>query len=178
MDGRRAGICAPRVTSLPITRPDARPFCTDHAAYGSNGWSPLVNSGISPETIPPKSAVMPLSIYKWLIIAIAPLMICRASSAEEFAVMGLGANSCGRFVELYRLDPTRTEDGYINWAQGFLSGMNMAALLNSGMSKNLKMPVENYGRALRRYCDQHPLGEVMEGMLEFYRSLPENKPVK
>jgi hypothetical protein len=117
-------------------------------------------------------------IYQGLIVAIVLLMICYASNAEEYALMGLGANSCGKFVELYRLDPAHTEDGFVNWAQGFLSGMNMAALLNSGMSKNLKMPIENYGRALRRYCDQHPLGEVVNGIMEFYKSLPENNPIK
>jgi hypothetical protein len=78
-----------------------------------------------------------------LVIAFAvagSLCLSLGSSAAEndYATMGLGSASCGKFAEIFRLGPSRAEEEFFDWAQGFMSGLNMALLMNKppGISKN------------------------------------------
>ena len=94
--------------------------------------------------------------------------------------MGLGATSCGKFAELYRMDATRADEEFIDWVQGFMSGLNMALLLDKppGLTKNLAAKsVKDHQQWMRTYCDQHPLSSVEQGALQLFFSLPNNPPV-
>jgi hypothetical protein len=98
-----------------------------------------------------------------------------ATAAEDFTAMGVGTQTCGKFVELYRLSSSHAEIIYINWAQGFMTGMNIQRLASHVPTKNLKtVTTEVQQRQLRTYCDQHPLGDFMSGALELYLSLPDS----
>ena len=39
---------------------------------------------------------------------------------------GAGLASCAEFADLYRTDPAAAETFYYSWAQGLMSGMNVA----------------------------------------------------
>jgi hypothetical protein len=97
------------------------------------------------------------------------------AAAQDYAFMGLGSSSCSKFAELMRMSPDRTESEYFDWAQGFMSGMNLIRLSSTPRipSKNLNsMSVDAQKRYLRNYCDQHPLSDLVKGILELYDSLP------
>jgi hypothetical protein len=41
-------------------------------------------------------------------------------------MMGPGSVTCGQYAEEYRRDPTFADFGFFSWAQGFMSGFNLA----------------------------------------------------
>jgi hypothetical protein len=52
-------------------------------------------------------------------------------SAQQSAagvVMGAGMTSCAEFAKEYRQNPESTESIFFSWAQGFMSGTNLAFL--------------------------------------------------
>ena len=68
-----------------------------------------------------------------LAILVAALL---PASADEFEIMGLGMQTCGKFAELYRATPDLVENAFFAWAQGFMSGLNLASVANSRPAKN------------------------------------------
>lgn len=121
-----------------------------------------------------KMLVAVLSLVGWVAIS-------QHAMAQHFAVMGLGANSCSVFAEDSRVDPSGATFNFFNWAQGFMSGLNLQLIYRDGknaITKDLNaVSIETQERYLRNYCDQHPLGDVEKGILELYFSLPNSPPM-
>jgi len=87
----------------------------------------------------------------WFLTGSASLV--NAMDAER---MGVGLETCGEFASLYRRVPNITEQS--SWAQGYMSGMNMASLAHGDISKNMgAMAIDEQERTLRKYCNDHPL---------------------
>jgi hypothetical protein len=73
---------------------------------------------------------------------------------------------------MYRDDPKFIEAHTTDWALGFLSGLNMNALMKEEETRNLKtFSVQGMESRLRRYCDQHPLGNYLDAVMTLYQSM-------
>ena len=96
----------------------------------------------------------------------------------EFAIMGWGVSSCAAFANMYRGDPSFAEDHLFTWAQGFMSGLNFQTMQQTGITMNLhSMLTEEQKQAIRAYCNDHPLANYIQAVLELYARLSPNKPV-
>jgi hypothetical protein len=117
--------------------------------------------------------------FRKLVASRALLMFCillavtfSASAAEKkketLVLQGLGATSCAQFADFFR-DSPKIEEEYFDWAQGFMSGLNMNA--DVYVVLNAKS-IDEEKRFLRRYCDAHPLGEFMDAIYDLMKTLP------
>jgi hypothetical protein len=101
------------------------------------------------------------------------LLFSSARAAEPdrkmIVAQGIGISSCRVFSNMYRDNP-QIEDQLFSWAQGFMSGMNFASE-TSRYVLNAKS-IDEEKRHLRRYCDAHPLGEYLDGVLDLVLTLP------
>jgi hypothetical protein len=96
-----------------------------------------------------------------------------SASAAEYELMGVGSETCGRYAEVYRKSPEVAESAYFSWAQGLMSGLNLGSLAHGGTTKNLaSLPLEEQKRALRQYCNDHPLAQYQEGVVVLFSRLP------
>jgi hypothetical protein len=103
----------------------------------------------------------------------------QAEDTKEMAAMGWGIMTCAVFANMYRGDPEFAEEHSFNWAQGFMSGLNFAAIGNSGISMNLhSMSTDQQRRAIRAYCNDHPLANYVDAVLDVYGRFSMNKPVQ
>jgi hypothetical protein len=102
------------------------------------------------------------------------LLVAPAEALADYASMGPGTVSCGKFAEGYRHDPTAIENAFFAWAEGFMSGLNVS--LPPGTYRDMAaITLEAQKAALRNYCDQHPLTEYGKGVLDLYGKLPMKK---
>jgi hypothetical protein len=95
-----------------------------------------------------------------------------SAEGKHFDVRGVGATSCGKYAETYRMNPRNADDLYISWAQGYISGVNsgMDAYFDLGSKTSDEML-----RFLRKYCDDHPLANFHEAAEGLLKSLPRIK---
>jgi hypothetical protein len=92
-------------------------------------------------------------------------------------VMGLGASSCADFAQAYRDDPTTTLRLYFDWAQGFMSGVNVLHAANRRPTHNLNSrPVSEQQDILRSLCDQKPQALFVDAVQELYFRLSPPQP--
>jgi hypothetical protein len=106
-----------------------------------------------------------------VIICGAAILVITISSANAgIAATGPGTQTCGEFAKSYQLSPRAAEDHYFAWAQGFMGGLNAAAIgRNDGTNRDLSsISFEQQQQHLRAYCNDHPLATYMKGVLELY----------
>jgi len=91
------------------------------------------------------------------------------------AAMGIGVSTCAQFADLYRLDSSSAEDYYFSWAQGFLSGWNAAQLAAKEPTWDLaSLDIKAQEAYLRSYCDQHPLGNFLDAIMNLTTQFKRN----
>ena len=74
-------------------------------------------------------------------IAAAIILVCLASVARaQYFIMGAGAQTCGQFAHDYAADPQR-ENLYFEWAQGLMSGLNLAAAYSAQKQTDLSVTI-------------------------------------
>lgn len=101
------------------------------------------------------------------------LVPVQARAATDYPLMGIGLGSCSVFASQYRQWGVTIETSYFAWAQGFMSGLNMAAPHAGRDARNLKaITTEDQEARLRSYCDQHPSGDYIDAVIDLYVSLP------
>lgn len=84
------------------------------------------------------------------------------------AIAGIGTMSCGMHLE-WRKDATRSLV-LVTWAQGFLSGMNMASFSSGGPLRLI--PDDHTIQAyLEKFCRDNPLKIPFMGAAELYNQL-------
>jgi hypothetical protein len=88
-----------------------------------------------------------------------------------YPVHGVGSASCAEFARMYQGDPDNAELIFFSWAQGFMSGLNMAAMASQKPTRELAGVTVDQKRALRAYCANNPLKNYMDGVIEFYGKL-------
>ena len=102
------------------------------------------------------------------------LWIATSSGASNpqsgLLIQGPGTETCAEVTALYRQDPKQAKTLFFGWAQGFLSGANLAGSLP--MADVRAMTIENQEAYLRRYCDMHPQSHYVEGVMALYTALP------
>jgi hypothetical protein len=94
------------------------------------------------------------------------------SAGFSYPVHGAGSASCAEFAKMYQGDPEHVEDAFFSWAQGFMSGINLAAVTTQRPTRDLAGVAADQRRALRTYCANNPLRTYMDAVTEFYAKLP------
>src|ERR1017187_2318933 len=81
------------------------------------------------------------------------------TDAEEMAMMGIGVRTCAKFASDVKDDPSLSELHYFLWAQGFMSGLNVADIKKQ---RNLSSKsVKDQMSFIDIFCDKHPLAPYM-----------------
>jgi hypothetical protein len=115
-----------------------------------------------------------MMLNKTLAVALACALVtspnlAQAEQAKNLVGMGIGAMTCTQFANFYKTNAEEAETAFFHWAQGFMSGFNAAQVANKQATVNLAAMEQKEQKAfLRRYCDQHPLGDYVEGVLQLW----------
>jgi len=114
-----------------------------------------------------------------LLLAVVLGTFPATGATQEFALMGVGAQTCGQFANLYRRAPNAVETTYFSWAQGYMSGINMMRVGTDGASQNMaSISVEAQQRMLREYCNERPLADFIEAVNHLYWKFSASRPTK
>ncbi len=91
-------------------------------------------------------------------------------AAQNF---GHGLATCAQFAEDYKVSPELNETMYFTWAQGFMSGLNVASIREHGTYRDVAgVSIDALKSSFRSYCDQHPLSLYEEAAFSAYQTLP------
>ena len=114
------------------------------------------------------------NVVRFLVLMIAVgVFSARAVAENSSALKGWGTVTCGAFAQMYKDNPQFVEDHLFDWAQGMMSGMNARSLTVGEGSRNLdSLSLDRQRRALRAFCDQRPLANYYEAVIDLYTSLP------
>jgi hypothetical protein len=106
-------------------------------------------------------------------ILAALLLSLPAYADDGVLIRGMGATSCGKYLESIHNDPDgQLERRFIQWAEGYMSGMNTLGAGKTDSYRDLGGDLEAHGAYLRRYCEQHPLENFSLGVIDLLRTLP------
>jgi hypothetical protein len=89
------------------------------------------------------------------------------TAAEQYQSMGAGTRSCAVFARTYKDKPKTADMIYFSWAQGYMSGVNLAAGINNKDYRpaNLNaMAIAAQQRFIRDFCDRNPLKDFREAV--------------
>lgn len=106
------------------------------------------------------------------IAAVVAIFFLFPRQGFTYPVHGLGSSSCAEFAKMYQGDPEYTDRLFFSWAQGFMSGLNMAALANQTRPRDLAGITADQMQELRTYCADNPLKNYMDGVIRYYSKLP------
>lgn len=113
--------------------------------------------------------VVAVIILSVLSVRIAAAQDTAPQNKDSAIVMGLGASSCADFAQAYRNDATTTMRLYLDWAQGFMSGVNVLHAANRRPTHNLNLrPISEQQDILRALCDQKPQALFVDAVQELY----------
>ena len=106
-------------------------------------------------------------------IAAAIILVCLASAteAEEFYMMGPGAQTCGQFGQSYAEYTQRWEIAVFVWAQGYMSGLNAPMLFSNSTTDLNAMSQDNQMAYIRTFCSNNPLKSYSEAVLDLYQDM-------
>lgn len=97
----------------------------------------------------------------------APLAEQAAPAKEPVYKWGLGVRSCTQFAQDYKSNPELWETLYYVWAEGYMTGFEMArsSFLKEDTDLNPYNRDEKWRReSLRYYCSDHPLAPYSEAV--------------
>jgi hypothetical protein len=89
----------------------------------------------------------------------------------EAGMMGAGSSTCADYLQAYRRDPASANDLYFGWAQGFMSGQNVAHDKNPMHNLNA-LPVSTQLDFLKRFCEQKPTALFALAAQYLFNALP------
>jgi hypothetical protein len=99
---------------------------------------------------------------------------CAANAQNAGAAYGLGVRSCAEFAKAYAANPSITENMYFVWAEGLMSGLNLANTAYYLPSRHIdggETSKQSYMLTIRMYCDTHPLTPYYAAVASLYNSL-------
>lgn len=85
---------------------------------------------------------------------------------------GVGVTSCAEFGRLYLTAPENTELVFFSWGQGYMSGLNISAMGQGYMARDLAGDVGQKKQEIRQYCADNPLKNYMDAVFNLYAKLP------
>lgn len=91
------------------------------------------------------------------------------SSAAQFALSGAGTTSCGSYAAASKKENLAAL--HVSWAQGFLSGMNLAYARSSGKDLVLLPDSDTIQLYLDKYCRNNPLKSPLDGASNLFDEL-------
>jgi hypothetical protein len=80
--------------------------------------------------------------------------------SEQVITIGAGMQTCAVFLAHYKGSVPSLENFYFSWAQGYMSGMNVAisrGVTNSRPADLNAMPAAAQMRFIRDFCEHDPL---------------------
>jgi len=92
-----------------------------------------------------------------------------AQSSTGQALSGAGTTSCGQYIE--HSDDSHLSNLYVTWAQGFLSGLNIANNVIAKQEFVLLPDGASIKAYLDKYCRENPLEEPITGTMLFFKQL-------
>lgn len=101
---------------------------------------------------------------KTTLALLVALTLPQMAMAEAFAVSGVGAVSCGKYLDIRGGGPDEVTDAIMGaWFQGFLSGANITRAAASATSNGMtRLPDSHSILAYAdKYCRNSPLGSVL-----------------
>jgi hypothetical protein len=102
-----------------------------------------------------------------LIVAVTSLPAYAWNSVE-----GGGARSCAQFAKDYQEHPEETETAYFEWAEGYISGLNVWVVSTNLPRRDVSsMSISDQEALLRTYCNEHPLASYSAGAIEIFNRL-------
>ena len=108
------------------------------------------------------------------------LLVSQAALAKEPVLKwGLGVRSCAKFAKQFGEDPQLWETLYYIWAEGYMTGFEMArsSLRNRSTDLNPYNRDEQWRReAIRNYCAGNPLAPYSEAVVNLVLEL--SQPTK
>jgi hypothetical protein len=117
-------------------------------------------------------------VKKVLIAAAAIAATVTAAEARPvYAYQGFGTETCQQFNR-FATNKSWVSESH-SWAQGFISGMNMAANVNHEDGKDLNsLTVTEQTKILIADCKAHPGDRFMSAVHDLYISLDDYKAVE
>jgi hypothetical protein len=113
-------------------------------------------------------------------IFIAASLYLQAVTLVNAGAWGVGTQSCADFGRLYASaqNPSIVEEIFIAWAQGFMSGADLANKAYSlgqrlNPSEGKQLSYEELSLRIRAYCDAHPLMPYHAAVSDIYLALPQ-----
>ena len=88
--------------------------------------------------------------------------VAQVLPAAEVTATGVGAKTCADYMQAVRLKSDTAINGYISWAQGFITGYNWS----NAQGQNVAVDVGGLGYWLTNRCGGH-------GDLPFYQAVQE-----
>lgn len=102
---------------------------------------------------------------------LAAMAATSAARAEPALGQGVGTYTCAEFIR----DARATRDGdvlYFSWAQGWMTGWNLAEMNASKPTVDLALlSITEQRTYVRGYCRDHPAGMYMDAVHQLYESL-------
>lgn len=118
---------------------------------------------------------------KWLVVAAVAAIVAMpyAANADNTGQgYGLGVHSCAEFAKSYAANPVVTEDLYFTWAQGFMSGLNLSLVSNTGSFRYIDgNDMASHKLRIRSFCATHPLAPYVGAVMDLLNSLPPRKAI-
>ena len=99
--------------------------------------------------------------------------------SESFNAVSFGVNTCSRFSQDYKRSAIK-ELQYFTWAQGFMSGVNIAnQSVQQTQGANIiryrdlsTQTVRNQAAHIRSYCNAHPVSEYKDAVIDLFGTMP------
>lgn len=106
-------------------------------------------------------------------VAVLVVIVIGEASAQQpqAGMMGAGSGTCAAYVQEYRRDPDTANNVYFSWAQGYMSGQNVARDKNPMRDLNA-LPVSTQLDFLKRFCDQKPTALFAVAAQNLFNALP------
>ena len=110
-------------------------------------------------------------------IVLAALLIqSTIAIADPIGVAGAGAHSCAEIAQFFRQNPDQTSAMMFSWAQGYMSGLNVAGGASGREVRDLaSMNGKDEEWVIRNYCDQYPMSDLATAVMALYKTLPTAK---
>jgi hypothetical protein len=110
------------------------------------------------------------------IVLAAHLIQSTIAIADPIGVAGVGAYSCAEIAKFFSQNPDQTSAMMLSWAQGYMSGLNVAGGASGREVRDLAgMNTKDEESVIRNYCDQYPMSDLATAVMDLYKTLPTAK---
>ena len=117
-------------------------------------------------------------IFAVSVIATTAIAQSRKATDENRLGNGAGFQSCAQFAKNFATSPS-VENVYFSWAQGFMTGWNIALGKQEAVVVDLSaMTIDVQKKWLRDYCDKYPLKNYLDGVSDLMARMAYLKPPK